>query len=307
MPGEELLPSLGEPARRRLSALGCRLMLGSPVKRILGGGSGSNGGGAITGVKLGSGEVAAGGCYVSALPWYALPPLLPGYVADADPFFRRIGCIQASPIVNIHLWYDRAVMAEDFCAFVDSPLQWVFNKGSIASVDAPLSRENSSSGDAHRICVSLSAAWDYIDLPREELAAMAHAEVIRAFPALGDGPGSVAVAGSVAGAPVESPRLLRWVVVKQRNATIRCLPGVGALRPGSVTPIPNLFLAGGLDGHRVAFHSGGSGPQRLQRGAGSCCLGGRGCRGWMSWQARLLGNYLGALEPAAGGDGGQTD
>jgi squalene-associated FAD-dependent desaturase len=241
-----LLPSLGEPARRRLSALGCRLMLGSPVKKILGGGgSGSNGGGAITGVELGSGEVAAGGCYVSALPWDALLPLLPGDVADADPFFRRIGCIKASPIVNIHLWYDRAVMAEDFSAFVDSPLQWVFNKGSMASVDAPLSRENpGGSGDAHRICVSLSAAWEYIDLPREELAAMAHAEVIRAFPALGDGPGSVSVAVSVDGAPGRSPKLLRWVVVKQRNATIRCLPGVGALRPGSVTPIPNLFLAG---------------------------------------------------------------
>ena len=112
--------------------------------------------------------MADGCCYISALPWDALLPLLPGDVADADPFFRRIGCIKASPIVNIHLWYDRAVMAEDFSAFVDSPLQWVFNKGSMASVDAPLSRENpGGSGDAHRICVSLSAAWEYIDLPRK--------------------------------------------------------------------------------------------------------------------------------------------
>ncbi len=223
-----LLPSLGEPALRRLSALGCRLMLGVPVRKIHTPADGRRS--LVTGVELGSGEVVTGSRYVSALPWYALLPLLPGSLLDGDPFFQRIGRIEASPIVNIHLWYDRPVMLEDFCAFVDSPLQWVFNKGE-TQIDGTLKDETGR--DGRRICVSLSAAWDYIDLPREALAEMAHAEVVHALAPY-----------PVGGEPVEPPRLLRWVVVKQRNATIRCLPGVAGMRPGSVTPVSNLFLAG---------------------------------------------------------------
>ena len=76
------------------------------------------------------------------------------------------------------------------------------------------------------ICISLSAAWKYIDQPREELAQQFIALMAEAFP-------------QARNATVE-----RWVVVKQRHATFRCLPGAAASRPTSQTPIANLFLAG---------------------------------------------------------------
>lgn len=252
-----LLPCLGEPARERLSGLGCNVMLGAPVKRIVveAGidslrhvsaalpGDGSTGGvmpgagqrreGArVAGVELGSGEMVTGDRYVSALPWDVLGMVLPDETAGM-PVFSRSGKIQQAPIVNVHLWYDRPVMEEDFCAFVDSPLQWVFNKGAASGRSGPERAHPAGKGAAgQRICVSLSAAWEHIDLPREELAQAIHAEVLAAFSHKG---------ARQKGGP---PNLLHRSVVKQRNATIRCLPGVEELRPPSATLIPNLFLAG---------------------------------------------------------------
>ena len=186
----------------------------------------------VAGVELGSGEMVTGDRYVSALPWEVLSTIMPDEAADM-PVFSRAGKIQQAPIVNVHLWYDRPVMKEDFCAFVDSPLQWVFNKRAASGRSGPEGAQPAGAGaSGQRICVSLSAAWEYIDLPREELAQEIHAEVLAAF------------SHEAARQKGDPPNLLHWSVVKQRNATIRCLPGAEELRPPSATPIPNLFLAG---------------------------------------------------------------
>src|SRR5579859_186980 len=41
----------------------------------------------------------------------------------------------ASPIVNVHVIYDRPVMDQPFVAAVDSPVQWVFDRTSISGLD----------------------------------------------------------------------------------------------------------------------------------------------------------------------------
>jgi len=212
-----LMPSIGEPAREYLSNWGCQLMLGSPVRRMLGDSH------RISGVELASGQVLESDVWVSALPPDILLRVLPEVVVGAVPAFNRLAGLETSPIVNIHLFYDRVVMDGEFLAIVDSPLQWVFNKSRI------MERSNtagSNSAPGQYICISVSAAWEYIDWPREEIAAAFIHEVAQVFPA------------------ARGASVLRSLVVKQRNATFRCLPGANNLRPNTVTPIANLFLAG---------------------------------------------------------------
>lgn len=157
-----------------------------------------------------------GDVYVSALPYFALEGLLPPALARTG-FFSGLSQLSAAPIVDLHIWYDRPVMAGDFAAFLDSPLQWVFNKSQILGMNG---------GPGQYICVSLSGAWEYIHQPKEALRSLFLQEIAQAFPKARDA------------------RVERFLVVKEERATLRCLPGTRRHRLSPATPVKNLFLAG---------------------------------------------------------------
>ena len=195
--------------RTYLKARGGEVLLGTAARQI------SVEENRVCGVQTTNGAVT-GDWYVSALASYDLEAMLPQPLADGD-FFSRARGLSYSPIIDVHIWYDRPVMDETFAGFVDSPLQWVFNKTRM---------RGGEDGTGQYICISLSGAWRYADMPKQEIREMFLDEMARVFPRARD-------------ASVE-----RLLVVKQPQATFRSIPGVEAHRLPSATPLSNLFLAG---------------------------------------------------------------
>lgn len=170
--------------------------------------------GAATGVVV-DGELMPADAVVSAVPWDALPLLLPSKVAE-DAYFSTPSALEWAPIINVHVWYDRPVIDEPFLALLDSSLQWVFNRTHIEGID----------GQGQHLCISVSGAWEYAGMGRDALREVFLGEMARVFPAAVE-------------AVVE-----RFTVVKQVNATFRCTPGMQSRRPSQRTHVDGLTLAG---------------------------------------------------------------
>jgi uncharacterized protein with NAD-binding domain and iron-sulfur cluster len=120
-----------------------------------------------------------------------------------------------SPIVNIHVGYDRRVMQEAFVAGVDSPAQFVFDR-----------TESSGLRDGQLLAVSLSGADAYAGMSTDELRALF-------VPAL------AALLPAAAHAEVTS-----FFVTREPEATFRAAPGSARHRAATRTEHPRLFLAG---------------------------------------------------------------
>lgn len=152
---------------------------------------------------------------VAAVPWSALPSLVPESLRAERPF-ADAARLRGSPIVSIELWLDRVVVDRPMAGLRGTEVEWVFDKGRLYG------RE----GAPQHLAFIVSAAERAVPRPNAELAAAAEAALRRYFPAMAEA------------------RVLRSLVMREPDATFSCDPEAEALRPGPATPVRGLVLAG---------------------------------------------------------------
>jgi squalene-associated FAD-dependent desaturase len=184
---------------------------------------------------------------VVALPHARAAGLLEPVLGASATAWRAL---ESSPIVNLHLVYDREVTSERFAAGVDTPVQYLFDR-TVAAGAPP---------GTQYLAVSLSGAQEEMSMSVDRLRE-------RYVPALEQ------LLPRVRGARLES-----FLVTREHAATFRAGPGSAALRPPPETSLPGLALAGAwtatgwpatLEGAVLSGHAAAAEALRTLAGAGA--------------------------------------
>jgi squalene-associated FAD-dependent desaturase len=123
--------------------------------------------------------------------------------------------LETSPIVNLHVVFDRRVMPHPLLAALDSPLQWLFDRTASAGVER-----------GQYLTASLSAADRWLSESNASLRATFLPALAALLPA------------------AREAEVLRFAVTCEPAATFRAAPGTRRLRPRPGCEIGGVFLAG---------------------------------------------------------------
>jgi squalene-associated FAD-dependent desaturase len=195
----------GDAAAAALDAAGVHVALGTPVH-------GLRAGEATLELLLEDEVAVEAEAAIAAVPNLPAAALLPEGAVDR----HALEALGASPIVNLHVHYDRRVLDEPFAAAAPpSPLQWLFDR-----------TESSGTAEGQLVAVSLSHAVAELGEPVAALRERYLPALERLLPAAG------------------RAHVLDFTVTREPRATFRNAPGSRRLRPGPRTSVSGLYLAG---------------------------------------------------------------
>ncbi len=137
---------------------------------------------------------------ITAVPLYALEKIIPNNLLNINVDFSY------STILNIHLWLKENPFKEKFYGLIDSPLHWIFNKGS-------------------HINIVISDANKYAEITNEEIIEMTFNELHKYT-------------------DIKKEFLEKYKIIKEKRATFIPHNDILNKRPETKTKIKNLFLAG---------------------------------------------------------------
>jgi len=196
----------GDAGRRALEARGAEVVTRAAVSAV------RSGSGQRPSVAVSGGSVEADSVVV-AVPHDVVGSMLP---SGAVPFQDRLDRLGVSPIVNVHLVYDRPITNLPMFAAVGSDIQYVFDRTGAAGLD-----------DGRQcLSVSLSAADSHLGASAPDLVKHFVAEMERLLPAAAEA------------VVTES------MVTREPRATFRGEPGTHPLRAPTECELPGVFVAG---------------------------------------------------------------
>lgn len=164
-------------------------------------------------VEFSNGETQSFDQVISTLPWFALKPLLPLESKLAE----LCGKIKASPLMNLHLWFERPLTNEPFIGFLNSPLHWLFNSSAFK-------RTPSKKGSHHSIVIS--GTYDLDQKSTFEIIETTLSELSNLIPSSKD------------------LKPLHSFLYRSKTATFSSTPSNDLLRPAPTTEWKNFWIAG---------------------------------------------------------------
>lgn len=204
-----------EPAISYLARYGGRVRLKTIVDKVIV--EERANGPAVGGLMLQNGESLMADHYVFALQSDLLLKLLPSSLTAATEYWEPIRGIEFSPIIGVHLWFDKAIDCPEALSTLDRETEWIFNKNR---------NFNQADGSSSYLSAVISASRRYSATSKEEILSLVLADLNACLP-------------ETIGA-----NLVKWQVVKWPKATFSPLPGVEKLRPIQQSPVSNLYVAG---------------------------------------------------------------
>lgn len=144
-----------------------------------------------------NGEILAADCVVCALPFERASAVCVKRDGTPDPRLVSLVADEHSPILGVHLWFDRPWFELPHAVLVECDTQWLFRKDDAGA----------------RVHAVVSGADAWMSLTEEEVVARVIADIRACFPA-------------------SSPcKVLRARAVKERRATFRATPNFDGQRP----------------------------------------------------------------------------
>jgi zeta-carotene desaturase len=211
------LAQLYDSCKVELERRGGEVVLRAPVREL------KIESGALQGVRFDEGREETADAYVLAVPHTTFMELLPESVSQSDAAFGNLAKIKVAPITGVHLWFDRPVMDEPYMTLLDTTTQWIFNK---TSLYGNVNGTQNSAGSGQYLQLVISASYDLLQKPRQEIIDLCLKEVRHALPA------------------ARGAQLVNATVIKEAAATFSPEPGVDRWRPKQETSIRGLYLAG---------------------------------------------------------------
>ena len=163
-------------------------------------------------VELSNGDRIFGDFFICTIPQKDLLSILKNSNINFE--LPNDNLLNNAPIICVHFWFDKSIMNHSYLASTGGPTQWIFNVS-----------KNHNDNDNH-IVLSQSAAWEWIDKNKEEIKDIFLKDLEKILP------------------NSKKSRLLKYTIIKQRNATFRCESSSEESRLFKVPQISNLNISG---------------------------------------------------------------